>query len=294
MGSDSIKWHPRNKHQGHYDFEKLSKLNPSLKSLLKSNPRGQITIDFSNPEAVKSLNATLLESYYDLEEWALPPNYLCPAIPGRAEYIHLVADLLNTDEFKSKKNITCLDIGTGASLIYPIIAAFEYEWLIIGVEIDELAFEFATKNRDSNDFLKSQISLRQQSDPKSIFSNVILDFDEIDVVICNPPFHRSESEFLKASKRKHKNLHGTKAFKLNFGGHSKELWCEGGELGFIERMIKESVDFKYQIKWFTSLVSRDKHMGVINKMLESVNVAKSLTLPMKFGNKQSRIIAWRF
>jgi 23S rRNA (adenine1618-N6)-methyltransferase len=50
------------------------------------------TIDFSDPEAVKSLNQALLISYYDIQMGY--SHYLCPPIPGRADYIHYIADLL--------------------------------------------------------------------------------------------------------------------------------------------------------------------------------------------------------
>jgi 23S rRNA (adenine1618-N6)-methyltransferase len=35
----------------------------------------------------------LLISYYDIQKWDIP-HYLCPPIPGRADYIHYIADLL--------------------------------------------------------------------------------------------------------------------------------------------------------------------------------------------------------
>ncbi len=38
---------------------------------------------------------------------------------------------------------------------------------------------------------------------------------------------------------------------LNFGGQQQELWCEGGEVAFIKKMIEESKGFAKQVMWFT-------------------------------------------
>ena len=86
--------HPRNLHRNRYDFEKLISTCPELNDFVSINKYGIETIDFSNPSAVKTLNKALLQTYYDIQNWEIPKNYLCPPIPGRADYIHYIADLL--------------------------------------------------------------------------------------------------------------------------------------------------------------------------------------------------------
>jgi 23S rRNA (adenine1618-N6)-methyltransferase len=105
--------HPRNKHQGRYDLIQLQLENPSLSRFVKLNPNDELTIDFSDPIAVKALNKTLLKSYYQIKEWDIPAQFLCPPIPGRADYIHYLADLLISNDNKIKG----LDIGVGANMI---------------------------------------------------------------------------------------------------------------------------------------------------------------------------------
>ena len=85
--------HPRNPHQGRYDMEALCKACPELRSYLKSNPKDETTIDFSDSKAVLYLNKALLAHYYQTPNWQIPEGYLCPPIPGRADYIHHIADL---------------------------------------------------------------------------------------------------------------------------------------------------------------------------------------------------------
>ena len=88
--------HPRNKHVGRYDFEALTKSVPDLAAFVTLNPLKEQTIDFSNPEAVKALNRALLKTFYGVNRWDIPPGYLCPPVPGRADYIHYTADLLSS------------------------------------------------------------------------------------------------------------------------------------------------------------------------------------------------------
>ena len=40
------------------------------------------------------LNRAILMHHYGVKSWDIPAGYLCPPIPGRADYIHSVADLL--------------------------------------------------------------------------------------------------------------------------------------------------------------------------------------------------------
>ena len=90
--------HTRNKHNGQYDFSLLTENYPPLRKFVLLNPLGIQTIDFFNPHAVKALNKALLISYYGIRYWDIPRNYLCPPIPGRADYVHYIADLIDRRE----------------------------------------------------------------------------------------------------------------------------------------------------------------------------------------------------
>src|SRR6478736_8432409 len=93
---ENIGFHPRNRHRARYNFEELISNNPSLGQFVKLNKYNDKSIDFSNGEAVMQLNKALLRQYYGIRQWSIPPGYLCPPIPGRADYIHHVADLLGS------------------------------------------------------------------------------------------------------------------------------------------------------------------------------------------------------
>ncbi len=205
--------HPRNKHRERYDFKILIDTYPELAQFVKVNNYQDESIDFFNPEAVKALNKALLMHYYDIRNWSIPQNYLCPPIPGRANYIHHIADLLYRQlptisgrNTKEGIRIKCLDIGVGANCVYPIIGIKEYGWTFIGSDIDPLAIESAKKIADSNPSLAGKIDLRIQTNPKDIVRGIINKDEFIDLTICNPPFHASSAAAKSATVRKLKNL----------------------------------------------------------------------------------------
>ncbi len=293
------KLHPRNRHQGRYDFGKLTAAYPPLKPFVRPNKRGDDSIDFANPEAVMALNKSLLSSFYGIDKWDIPEGYLCPPIPGRADYIHHIADLLATSnkaEIPTGKTVRCLDIGTGANVIYPIIGVREYGWSFVGTDIDPVAIKAAEKNIAAYPKLGSNIELRHQNTSKQIFKGIIQKEERFDVTICNPPFHASAEAAQKASKRKVQNLTRKTIEKptLNFGGQSHELYCDGGEIGFVINMIQESKEFANASRWFSTLVSKESNVNTIQNFLKKIGVKETKIIPMGQGNKRSRIIAWRF
>jgi 23S rRNA (adenine1618-N6)-methyltransferase len=288
--------HPRNLHQGRYDLPALSETVPELKEVIFTNAYGQLSIDFANPSAVKLLNKALLLHFYDLVYWDIPEGYLCPPIPGRADYVLHVGDLLALDNDQKVPEIRVLDIGTGANLIYPVVGTSLFGWNFVGTEIELQALSNAAEIIAANTRLVDKVALRYQADPLAIFQTVMEEGDYFDLSICNPPFHESAEVALQGSQRKVNNLNKKAPVDpvLNFGGQASELWTAGGEIGFIGRMIQESVTFHNQVGWFTVLVSKSTHLSYFQSQLEKVGVKSQRIIDMGQGNKRSRILAWSF
>ena len=296
---EKITLHPKNEHRFGYDFDQLTTNQPELKQFVFTNEFGTQTIDFSNPKAVKALNRALLTSFYGLQYWDIPQNFLCPPIPGRADYIHHLADLLATvknPKLDDGENILGLDIGIGANCIYPIIGNAVYGWQFVGTDIDKKALRNCVEIIEHNPHLTDAISLQLQPNARFIFKDIIMPEDRFAFTICNPPFHTSQEEAVKSTIRKVTNLENARPLKpvLNFGGQNAELWCDGGELKFITQMIYESVKYPVQVLWFTTLVSKQAHLESIYKTLDKVNAAAVKTIDMAQGQKTSRIVAWSF
>lgn len=293
------KLHPRNKHNKLYDFDRLKAAVPELVPYIIKNPSGVDTIDFSKPEAVVLLNKALLMTDYKLTYWELPQDNLCPPIPGRADYIHYIADLLatyNAGVVPTGNSIKILDLGVGANAIYPIIGVAEYGWRFVASDINKESLASAENIVSNNPHLKTMVSLRLQPSSRNILENIIGEQEQFTAVICNPPFFKSQEDAAKQSARKVKNL-GKKSVVApipNFGGQSNELWCEGGELTFITNYIYESRRFGAQVKWFTTLVSDQNHLKSIQRLLHKVGATEMQIIEMEQGNKISRIVAWKF
>ena len=291
--------HPRNKHRERYDFKILMQTCTELSKYVKVNEYGDESIDFANPKAVKWLNKSLLKHYYGLDYWDIPAGYLCPPIPGRVDYLHHIADLLgssNNGKIPTGTKIKCMDIGVGASCVFPIVGAKEYGWLFIGSETDAVAYESAGKILKNNPFLKRNIELRFQENNNDIFHGIMQRNEPVDLTICNPPFHASLEEAQEGTLRKLSSLNHKKITTptLNFGGQNTELWCEGGEERFVRSMIRQSKQFASNCFWFSTQISKQSHLKSIYEALENVGALEVKTIPMAQGTKSSRIVAWTF
>lgn len=278
--------HPKNKFNNGYNFDELIKINQKLAPFVSKNQFDVITIDFSNPEAVKELNKALLFSFDKISVWDFPKENLCPPIPGRLDYIHYLADLISDED-----DVKILDIGTGATCIYPILGVAAYNWSFVASDIDLKSLDTAQDIIDDND-LGSKIKLRHQEKEEEILKGILKEGDSFSAVMCNPPFFKSAEEAQGANKRKNKNL-GNNTVR-NFSGNNNELWYIGGEKAFLHNYLYESSLFKEKSKWFTSLVSKKENIQSLEKSSAKLGAVEFKVIPMSQGNKVTRIACWRF
>lgn len=289
--------HPQNPYSSRYNLKRLTKHYHALEKFIVLNPEKEETIDFSSSESVFALNKAMLLADFNLGDYDLPSGYLIPPVPGRLDYLLHILDFL-IEKFKVSENsqLNGLDIGSGANGIYCILGAQYFNWNMVGSETDVKAVEIANSNLKKTKELNDKIEIRHQHDKGSLFKNTIQANEQFDFVVCNPPFHSSKEEALKGSLRKVKNLGGyavKEKFLLNFEGQANELWCNGGEVLFIKRLIKESVGFKNQVKVFSTLVAKSDSVAAIKKQLSKVK-ANFEVIPMALGNKKGRYVMWWF
>ena len=215
--------HPRNVFKGSYDMDKLCQAYPPLQSYVvypndnaKANSKSskkapnRPTIKFADPNAVRALNTALLVADYNIKpNYAeiLPRNALVPPVPGRADYIHHLADLLGEQDgnIPEGSSVRGLDIGTGASVIYPLVATSTYGWTMVASEINLPSLQSARRIIQENR-LENLIDLRQQESEENIFAGIFEPKEEIDFVMCNPPFFPSLEAFQAENARKIKGL----------------------------------------------------------------------------------------
>jgi len=262
-------------------------------------PHREESIDFADPSAVKALNAAILKHHYGINEWDIPEGFLCPPIPGRVDYIHYVAELLGVNGSDRDSAIKMLDIGTGANGVYALLAAQAYGWDCVASDIDPLALENVAKILNHNSQIKQRLQLRLQDDNAHIFKGIIQEGENYHVSVCNPPFHASLEEALKGSQKKMENLARNRKSEQsstaqNFGGQKAELWCKGGEIRFLRKMLKESKAYASQCRWFTTLISKSENLQPCQKILRKLEAREVKEIEMKQGNKITRILAWSF
>ncbi|MDU4056492.1 MAG: 23S rRNA (adenine(1618)-N(6))-methyltransferase RlmF [Pseudomonas oryzihabitans] len=292
--------HPRNRHQGSYDFPALMRLSPALRPFVAPTPRGNLSIDFTDPQAVRALNRALLALHHGVRDWDIPADFLCPPIPGRADYLHHLADLLaegNGGRIPRGESTRLLDVGTGANGVYPLIGFKEYGWHFVGSDIAPAALDAFGRTLAANPDCAAAIELRLQPEPQAIFAGILQPGERYAATLCNPPFHASPDDAVRGSQRKWKNLGKTTGKQvplLNFGGQAAELWCPGGEAAFIDRMIRESRACARQVGWFTCLVSKASNLPPLQAALRREQAGEVRVVAMAQGQKQSRFLAWRF
>lgn len=281
--------HPKNVHRNGYDLDSLISDYPLLQNYVLENAYGNLSVDFSNPKAVRALNAALLKKHYGIVDWIFPEENLCPPIPGRVDYIHHLNDLIK--DIPIEKEVTILDIGTGATCIYPLLGAKVYGWNFVAVDIELDSLDYAQDIIDDND-LDEKITLRQQFDEQNILTDILEKEDSFTASMCNPPFYASAEEARGANRRKTRNL-GTNAVR-NFGGNNNELWYPGGEKAFLHNYLYQSSLHKDACIWFTSLVSKKENVESLEKSATKLGVTSFKIIPMQQGNKITRIVAWSF
>lgn len=291
--------HPRNRHPGRHDFARMLEQHPQLTAFMTINAYHKPSIDFSRADAVKAFNQALL-SDYGITNWDIPPGHLCPPIPGRADYLHHLADLLaetNHGVIPRGQQVRGLDIGVGASGIYPLLGHSEFGWQFLGSDIAKTSLDNVQRILQNNPGFAEAIELRLQANPAHIFHGLLQAGECFELTLCNPPFHGSAEDARRShqSRTRAQNTLKTKpAPALNFGGQDNELWCNGGEADFLQRMVEESAALKARVLWFSSLVSRASSLPGIYASLETVGANEVRTINMAQGRKQSRLVAWTF
>lgn len=296
-GKDQL--HPRSRHRDRYDFAQLVRGSPALAAFVRVNEQAEAALDFADPAAVKALNQALLRHFYGVAHWDIPAGYLCPPIPGRADYVHYLADLLassNLGIIPKGRAVRVLDIGVGANCIYPIIGHREYGWRFVGADTDAVALRAARQLVAANPGLAGTIDCRPQPDPAHVLVGIINPGEVFDATICNPPFHASAAEAAASTQRKVANLgHTRRRTPLrNFGGQSNELWYPGGEEEFVRRLVAESRQFAHCCYWFTTLISKKMTLPSIYYFLRQAEAVEVRTVEMAQGQKKSRFVAWTF
>lgn len=137
------------------DFHKLSERRPELKQCMAVTRHGAATVDWSNPLASRLLSEAMLSEDFGLDV-VFSADRLCPPLPNRINYLCWLAEIfrlcgIDVADRNSESHTSVIDIGVGASCIYPLLGNKLFGWSFVGSDIDEdsisEARELINKNR---------------------------------------------------------------------------------------------------------------------------------------------------
>ncbi|KAK0113672.1 hypothetical protein ONS96_014527 [Cadophora gregata f. sp. sojae] len=270
------------------DFATLALQDAEFAKILKSN--GQI--DFSHPESVQQLTKSLLKRDFGLKI-TLPPDRLCPPVPNRLNYIVWIQSLLDCtndsygDTYDAEREVIGIDIGTGASSIYPLLGcALRPGWRFAATDIDAKSLQFAKQNIQDNGF-HGRIKLLQTRPDEPLLPLDEMGFESIDFIMCNPPFYTSTSEMLSSAALKRRPPFTACT------GSADEMVTPGGEVSFVMRMIDESLNLKDRVQWYTSMLGKFSSIGPLVTRLKGNGIDNYAVTEFVQGSKTRRWgIAW--
>lgn len=277
--------HPRNIYKTPPNFKELALQFPEFRKHIKLDISGKVTFDFKDPDSLRALCKTLLKKDFNLDV-EIPKTKLVPTIPLRLNYILWIEDLL---EFLHRsQGIKGIDIGTGASCIYPLLAAKKNGWHMLATEADQDSFQYAQTNVKKNN-LQDLITVTHVTDDSLLTGHI--QNEDYDFCMCNPPFFASTQELHPFFKSRNPNRPRPKnAFVANVN----EVVAKGGEVEFINKIIKESQVLKTRIKLYTTMVGQKSDLPALKKLLRDAGVHSFKEAEFCQGNTTRWGLAWTY
>lgn len=261
------------------DFRLLAAKYPALRNFVYTNKFGSASIDWKDPHAQREVTYALLKNDFDLD-LELPIDQLCPPVPNRANYIYWLKDMIQENSphlLKGASPLRGIDIGTGASCIYPLLGAKIGGWSFLATDIDETSIGYARRNVTLNN-LESSIELRKVN-PDQMLLGVVQSGEKYGFSMCNPPFFANINE---ARQNPHTVCMGT----------SNELVTPGGEVSFVERMIEESLVLRHAVRWYTSMIGKKDDLKALTKILAARGIVNVHTTTFYQGKITRWGLAW--
>jgi 23S rRNA (adenine1618-N6)-methyltransferase len=237
------------------DFAALAAAHDFLAPYVFFTATGAASIDWRRPEALLALTRALLLADFGVA-FDMPLNHLCPPVPQRLNYLLWVEDLLALSGLSSSQyRLRGVDIGCGASLIFPLLGAAHFGWSFVATDIDAESVESARANIARNaPYMPALIEVRHVADRARLLCGVLNDDESFEFCVCNPPFFESLADT---------GLNRRRAAQATAG----ELTCPGGELAFVSRLLDDSVVLRHRVRWFTTMLGRKASLDALRRRL---------------------------
>ncbi|RMZ70068.1 DUF890 domain [Pyrenophora seminiperda CCB06] len=275
------------------DFKVLTKSDKVFKQLWQ-HMSGKL--DFQDPETIQTLSKAILKVDFGLE-LDVPSDRLCPPIPNRWNYVAWLQGLIDStspdyaSKYDPNRQVCGLDIGTGASAIYTLLCLKSRpNWSMCATDIDKRSFESAARNLALNS-LMTRTKLLQTTELSPLIPLAALGVDHLDFTICNPPFFTDVADMQASLKGE------GKSWKPNAvcTGSENEMVCLGGDVGFVTKMVNESLVLRDKVQWYTSLFGKLDSAKAIIRLLKHHGINNWAVGVVDVGSSTKRwIVAWSF
>ncbi|XP_007177525.1 RNA N6-adenosine-methyltransferase METTL16 isoform X2 [Balaenoptera acutorostrata] len=255
--------HARNRYKDKPpDFAYLASKYPDFQQHVQINLNGRVSLNFKDPEAVRALTCTLLREDFGLSI-DIPLERLIPTVPLRLNYIHWVEDLIGHQDSDKSTLRRGIDIGTGASCIYPLLGTTLNGWYFLATEVDDMCFNYAKKNVEQNNL--SDLIKVVKVPQKTLLMDALKEESEIiyDFCMCNPPFFANQLEAKGVNSR---NPRRPPPSSVNTGGIT-EIMAEGGELEFVKRIIHDSLQLQKRLRWYSCMLGKKCSLAPLKEEL---------------------------
>ena len=275
------------------DFRTLAKKDDQFAQIWQKSAG---KLDFQDPGTATTLSKAILKADFDLQ-LDVPDDRLCPPIPNRWNYVAWIQSLLDStapnysSKYDPHRQVTGLDIGTGASAIYAMLCLkSRSNWTMCATDVDKKSFDSAARNLALNDLMtRSKLLQTTHLDPLVPFA--ALGVDHLDFTICNPPFFASASEMSSSLKGEGKSR---KPNAICTGAES-EMVCEGGDLGFVTTIVNESLVLREKVQWYSSLLGKLDSAKSVVTLLKKHGVSNWAVGVVDVGGSTKRwVVAWSF
>jgi len=159
---------------------------------------------------------------------------------------------------------------------------------MLGTDIDPQNFSYANNNIERNG-LESRIRTKLNTAEDALVSPKAFDLDNLDFVMCNPPFYSSAEDLAISSAGKS----GPPSAVCT--GAEVEMICPGGDAGFVLRMVGESRELKDTVRWYTSMLGKLSSVHQVIDRLKEIGVTNWAVTLLRAGNKTRRwAVGWSF
>ena len=283
------------------NFHVLAEKNVEFKNEWSKISKKQTMESQVTPSFQLSLTRALLDHHFGLTLKQIPPRRLIPPVPNRWFYVEwllqeLLPMLTNNLYFHSKHIYLNrgLDIGTGASCIYPLLATKKYSSLyMVATDIDPESIQSSVTNVEANGLVDrvqvlqvdpshSQHPSDSSGGPVACSIEKLPHDTQFDFCMTNPPFFDT-TPCPRADGRDRSPM------------TDSEGMYPGGEVGFVLDMIQDSLRFQQQIGWYSTMLGKKCSLTYLKKVLgELLGIGRVQTTEFKAGTMTRWFLAWTY